>query len=148
METQVQETEVTTAAPVTPLEFIQKNFPNAPSGNQVDIIRAQVPNGRLKVFVSSDQKRAYIMRGISAIELQTLQDERMRVTQDNAKLVFALKADIVVKCCVWASTKDSKLTDLTLKGSGAGLVDTLYELVNQLSDYTDPETLFQLSSEI
>jgi hypothetical protein len=56
---------------------------------------------------------------------------------------------LAIRCCVWtSSTIDHKLSDLALKGAGAGLPQTLQEIIYQLSDYMDPMDINRFSADL
>jgi hypothetical protein len=135
-------------APESPMDTFRKLFPNAPNAQAVNLLKEQVPNGRLQIFISSDQKRGYIMRGITGIELRGIQEDKLKTVAPERQEAEG-QIEVAAKCCVWTSaTKNNKLSEMDLKSSGAGLADSLFSLVTILSDYNTPEMLMGLSAEI
>jgi hypothetical protein len=135
------------AAPITPFEFLQ-GFAGAPNQADIDSLKAQAPGGRIRLFHSTDAKRVYLMRGISAIELVQVQNLIPAGIHPD-KLSGVMQTTVAIKCCAWTSeTADHKLSDLALQAAGAGLTGTLHEIVCQLSDYMDPATIDRCSADL
>ena len=133
-----------TPAPPTPLEFLLKQ-PQAPTAARIQEIKQQVPGGRLAV-ISPDGKRVYLLRGFSGLEMAEVQKS---VPQNSTRPEEDYVQRIVVKCVVWTNAgTDFKLDLMVLQACGAGLPQTLFTLISQLSDFFDPETIERLSGEI
>jgi hypothetical protein len=132
---------------ITPFEFLQ-GFEGAPSQDQIDSWKSQAPGARVRLFHSSDGKRIYIMRGIGASELAQLQASLpANIAPD--RLPSVIQSAVAVRCNLWTnSTIDKKLSDLALQAAGAGLPGTLHEIVCQLSDYMDPESISRFSADL
>jgi hypothetical protein len=142
-----EETTAVEEQPQTPYEFLS-SFKSAPTEARLDDIKSSVPGGRIKLFTSSDGKRAYILRGISAFELQKLQDGMLTTVKPDNYLA-ALKLELASKCCVWTSTTQTGLiSNIELKQAGAGLTDTLHEIISELSDYMDAPQIRQFSVDL
>jgi hypothetical protein len=138
---------VTENKPLSPLEFLQ-TFTGAPALEVVNDWKAQAPGARLKIFTSSDAKRIYVLRGITALELATVQSG-LPTNLPQEKLFSELQTAIAVRCTLWTNwTKDGKLSMDAIKSSGAGLSQTLHEIIFQLSDFMDPETIERLSADL
>ena len=130
-----------------PLEFLS-TFPNAPTKENIAIYKNSSPGHRIKLFTSSDMKRVYIMRGITAFELQKLQ-EGILSTVKESNYENELQIAVACKCCIWTSTTSTtKLNEMDIKGSGAGLAVNLYHIVSELSDYVAPSQLDRFTADL
>jgi hypothetical protein len=135
------------AEPETPMDFLSK-IKNAPTEARIEEIKRSAPGGRLKLFTSSDGKRVYVLRAISAFELQQLEDGMLKTVAPE-KYVTILKTELAAKCCVWTNTTaNGALTSIELKQAGAGLVNTLHEIISELSDYMDSPQIRQFSADL
>ena len=133
--------------PVSPLEFLQ-TFTGAPTIETINDWKTQVPGARLKIFTSSDAKRIYVLRGVNALELAQLQAS-LPANLPQEKLFAELQIQLAAKCTLWTNdTKDGKLSPEGIKASGAGLAQTLHEIIFQLSDFMDPETIDRLTADL
>jgi len=132
---------------ITPFEFLQ-SFPDAPSLEQIDQWKQQAPGARLRIWHSTDGKRVYVLRGVGGQELGHLQ-AGIPPNIPPEKVPAEAQARLAILCCVWtSSTLDHKLSDLVLKGAGAGLPQTLQEIIYQLSDYMDPMDINRFSADL
>ena len=132
---------------ITPFEFLQK-FAGAPSQEQINEWKQQAPGARIRLFHSSDGTRIYLLRGIGGQELAQLQAS-LPPNIAPEKVPTEVQNLIAIRCCVWTnSTIENKLSDLALKGAGAGLPQTLQEIIYQLSDYMDPATIDRFSADL
>lgn len=132
----------------TPLEVLASLSDDAPSQDVINGWKSQVPGNRVRVYFSTDMKRAYVMRPISALQLQRVQEQ---LPKANAPEEFAanLQRAVAAGCCLWTNqTANRKLTEIDLNGSGAGLSATLQEVVSQISDYADPVTIDRFSADL
>jgi hypothetical protein len=132
---------------ITPFDFLQ-TFPGAPDQATIESWKAQAPGRRVRLYHSTDAKRAYVLRGISALELAQVQTS-LPANLTPEKVPGALQNVVAIRCTIWASeTPDHKLSELVLQASGAGLAQTLHEIVCQLSDYADPVTIERCSADL
>ena len=132
---------------ITPFEFLQQ-FPEAPSLEQIEQWKQQAPGALLRIWHSSDGKRVYVLRAIGGQELAQLQAS-LPPNIPPEKVPGEVQILLAIRCCVWtSSTIDHKLSDLTLKGAGAGLPQTLQEIIYQLSDYMDPVDINRFSADL
>jgi hypothetical protein len=146
-EVQAKPAETPEDGPQTPQDFLSK-FKGAPDEDLIAKIKSSSPGGRLRMITSTDGQRVYILRAISAFELQQLQDGILKTVLPE-KYPTALKTALAVKCVVWTSaTPTGVLTDLELKSAGAGLVDTLHEVISELSDYMEAPQIRQFSADL
>lgn len=133
---------------LNPYDFIAR-FPGAPDKAKIDSWKQQVPGGRIKLKVSGDEKRVYIMRAISGLELGKLTQQILQQALPQEKLASELTSLVVCTCCLWTNASPTgQLTDQMLKASGSGLADTLHAVLSELSDYETPETIERLSVEL
>lgn len=133
--------------PLTPLEFLQ-TFTGAPTLEVINDWKAQVPGARIKIFTSTDAKRIYVLRGINSLELAQVQ-AGLPANLGQEKLFPELQAQLASRCTLWTNdTKDGKLSIEAVKTSGAGLAQTLHEVIFQLSDFMDPETIERLTADL
>jgi hypothetical protein len=132
---------------ITPFEFLQ-TFPEAPSLEQIEQWKQQAPGARLRIWHSTDGKRVYVLRAIGGQELGQLQAS-LPPNIPPEKVQAEVQILLAIRCCVWtSSTIDHKLFDLALKGAGAGLPQTLQEIIYQLSDYMDPMDINRFSADL
>ena len=132
---------------ITPFEFLQ-TFPEAPSLEQIEQWKQQAPGARLRIWHSTDGKRVYVLRAIGGQELGQLQAS-LPPNIPPEKVQAEVQILLAIRCCVWtSSTIDHKLSDLALKGAGAGLSQTLQEIIYQLSDYMDPMDINRFSADL
>ena len=132
---------------ITPFEFLQQ-FPEAPSVEQIEQWKQQAPGARLRIWHSSDGKRVYVLRAIGGQELGQLQAS-LPPNIPPEKVQAEVQILMAIRCCVWtSSTIDHNLSDLALKGAGAGLPQTLQEIIYQLSDYMDPMDINRFSADL
>jgi hypothetical protein len=130
--------------PPSPVEFLAK-LPGAPSKEHIASLKQQVPNGTIRLF-SPDGKRAFLMRGITGLEMRELQTA-IPTNATDPEGEFKLLA--VAKACVWASTTPSgKLDAISLRAGTAGLPETLFHVVEELSDYRNPAQVFEMSADL
>jgi hypothetical protein len=133
---------------LTPFEFIKSINPNAPDEQTIRSWQAQAPGNRIRFFQTTDLKRLFIMRGLGGSELAEIQ-AKLSPSIPPERLQSELMMQIAVRCCLWTSvSSDGKLTDLMLRGAGAGLPQTLNQVINVLSDYCEPETIERLCIEL
>lgn len=136
-----------------PYDFLA-TFPNAPSKASVDSFKAQAPNGVVRILALG--KRAYIVRGISGLELQQVQAEipdnlgaNLSPEARAAKIEGEVSLKVSGRCVCWtSSTPDGKLNAELLRVGSAGLPSTLFNLITYLSDFIDPEAINLLSAEL
>lgn len=137
-----------------PMDFVQK-FPGAPTKAVIEDWKSQAPNGVVRVYAPST-RRAYLVRGLSGIELQKLQGQipenlgaNLPPEQRAAKLEGELQLLVAAHCTLWTSTTpDHKLSMEGLRAGSAGLPGTLFNLISRLSDFVDPEAFELLSAEL
>ena len=135
-------------APLSPSEFL-KTFKGAPSEARIEEMKKNSPGGRIKLITSSDGKRVYILRAISAFELQQLQDGSLLKTTAPEKYASLLKRELAAKCILWTNaTPTGNLSTVELLNSGAGLVDTLHEVISELSDYMEGPQIQRYSADL
>jgi len=132
---------------ITPLQFLQ-GFTDAPDQETIDSWKSQAPGHRIRMWHSTDGKRVYLLRGISALELIQVQ-ATLPAGLTPEKLPLAQQNAIASRCCVWTSDSfDHRLSELQLQAAGAGLGQTLQEIIFQLSDFTDPMTIERCSADL
>jgi hypothetical protein len=149
MNEEVQETNETNESegPVTPFEFL-KQFKGAPDENKINEMKHSAPGNRLRMFTSSDGKKVYVLRGISAFELEQLQNGILKTILPE-KYPAALKNSLAAKCVVWTNaTPTGRISEVEFKSLGAGLVDTLHEVISELSDYMESPQIRQFSADL
>jgi hypothetical protein len=146
-ETAKDQTPEPAKGPRDPFTFLA-SFPNAPTRDQLELWKSQAPGGRIRLKTTSDFKRVFIMRAIGGTELAALQ-ARLPQNITPERVPQEMQVAVSIHCCLWTNaTPDGKLTDLVLRGSGAGLPLTLHEVVSVLSDFEDPEMIEHLSADL
>lgn len=131
---------------VDPYEFLNK-VPGAPSKSEIESWKNQTPNGRVKVF-TPDYKRIYILRGVSALELEAVQASIPQNTSPE-KVDGLIQKAVIARACLWASsTNNHKLNEMDLSVGGAGLPVALFEVISQLSDFMGPNQIEKFSADL
>jgi hypothetical protein len=129
-----------------PYEFLA-TIPGAPSKDLIQTMKAQTPNQRIRVF-SPDTKRVFLIRGISHTELNQVQ-QLLPINMSPEKTEQELYILIAARCTIWTNASaTTKLNPDELRAGSAGLPSTLFQLVQYLSDYVEPESLNVLSAEL
>lgn len=136
-----------------PHDFLA-SFPNAPSKAIVESYKQQAPNGIVRILAIG--KRAYIVRGITGLELQQVQAEippnlgaALEPDARAAKIESEVAIKVSSRCTCWtSSSQDGKLTTEQLRSGTAGLPSTLFNLITYLSDFINPEALEIMSAEL
>lgn len=132
----------------TPIEHLA-TFPNAPSAARIEEWKSQVPGGRVALLVlPPDAKRVFVLRGLSGFEMLKLQKEIPENVQgQNVQLALENKA--AAAAVLWTSiTADGKVDDLTLQKGPAGLSQTLFMKVSELSCFMTPDQVDAFSGEL
>jgi hypothetical protein len=160
METEVQKTDAQVQDEKTaekvfsdPYEYLA-TFANAPSKAVIEAYKTQAPNGVVRLLALG--KRAYVVRGLSGLELNAIQGQvpsnlgaSLPADERQAKIESEVAILASSKGIVWTSTtQDGKLTADQLRGGSAGLPSTIFNLVTYLSDFLDPQALELLSTEL
>ena len=132
--------------PKTPQEFLA-GFPNGPTPAQIREWKMEVPGNRIRMFSPpATEPRAYIVRPISGLELANI-FETVPANSQNKDVEVQLR--VVTKCLLWSSEKGmTPYTELELRSGPAGLVQSLFEVINALSDFYDPSQLSYLSVDL
>jgi len=136
-----------------PFDFLQ-TFKNAPSKATIESWKAQAPNGTVRMLALG--KRVYIVRGISGLELMTIQNNipdnlgaSLSPEARQQKVEQEISLNVASRCVVWtSSTPDGKLTVEQLRGGSAGLPSTLFALITYMSDFIEPDAFSILSAEL
>lgn len=129
-----------------PYDFL-KTIPGAPSEEKIKEWKAQTPNQRIRVF-SPDTKRVFLVRGISALELNNIQP-KIPTNVSPEKAEQELYAMVASQCVVWTNANATQKLSLDdLRTGSAGLPSTLFQLIQYLSDFVEPEALNVLSAEL
>lgn len=132
---------------LTPAEFLA-TIPGSPTQDQIATWKSQAPNNRLEIF-SPDGKRAFIVRGLTGLELTQIQKriQGMATPAQDPDLEMQIAADVAA--VVWTNVgQNGKLTDVLLRTGTAGLPSTLFTKVTKLSDFMDPQAIEYLSAEL
>jgi hypothetical protein len=132
---------------LTPAEFLA-SLPGSPTAEQIEAWKQQAPNNHIEL-VTPDGKRAFILRGITGLELSQIQSnlEKMATPTTNPELEVQIAS--VVKACLWTNVGPSgRLTDVLLRTGTAGLPQTLFVVVSRLSDFFDPQQIELHSAEL
>lgn len=136
-----------TKAPLTGPEFLA-SLAGAPSPEQVEAWKQQAPNNRIELF-TPDGKRAYIVRGITGLELSTIQKQIQSMATPAADPDAEVQILAVVRATLWTNVGvGGKLTDTILRTGTAGLPSALFAKVTKLSDFFDPQQIEFLSAEL
>jgi hypothetical protein len=131
--------------PQTPADFLSA-LPNAPSKVRIEEWKTSVPGNRVKLFVTSDGKQAFILRGLSGLEMSKI-NAKAQPNADNPEYELALAAcELAV---LWTNTtRDGKIDDLALRKGPAGIPGSLFKLISELSGFYEPQELQVLSGDL
>ena len=138
-----------------PYDFLA-TIPGAPSRSEIQGYKVNTPNGRLKVFSPDGGKRVFIVRGISGMQLQTLEKQipqnlgaGLPDEQRAARIMQELQYLVGAACTCWTNaTTTNKLTSEDLRNGSAGLPKALNDLISWLSDFVEPEAMAVLSADL
>jgi|SRR5208282_2805848 len=151
MTTEVDTTATETPTPKTnmsPQEFLA-SLPGAPTPDQIANWKAQAPANRIELFAMPDGKRAFIMRGLTGLELTQIQKQIQSMATPAADPDLEMQIASVVKATLWTNVgTNGKLSDTVLRTGTAGLPSTLFAKVTKLSDFMDPQQIEMLSAEL
>ena len=132
---------------MTPQEFLA-SLPNAPTAAQIAAWKQQAPNNRIELF-TPDGKRAFILRGLTGLELSTIQKQIQGMATATADPDLEMQIASVVKATLWTNVGPNGRLDATILRIGtAGLPSTLFTKVTKLSDFMDPQQIEMLSAEL
>lgn len=132
---------------MTPQAFLA-SLPGSPTAEQIAVWKSQAPNNRIEVF-SPDGKRAYIIRGLTGMELTGIQKSLANMATAISDPDLELQILSVVKAVVWTNSGvNGRLTDTVLRTGTAGLPSTLFSKVTKLSDFMEPQQIEMLSAEL
>lgn len=132
---------------VDPYQLLS-SIEGAPSKSTIDAWKSQACNGRLRIFsLDTAFKRLFILRGISGQEWLAAQ-KALPSNLAEDKIESALRTAIVVLATSWASQTKGRITESFISNGGAGMLDALYEVVCQLSDFVPPVMIERLSAEL
>lgn len=130
-------------APAQPSPWdVLAQFKDAPSPAKIESVKRESPGGRVKIF-SPDGKRVFLLRGLSGIELAEIHG---KVHKNATNPDYEIQLMSCEKALVWSSF--GKLTSEDFRIGPAGLPESLFALVQNLSDFYDPMQLFQFSAEL
>jgi len=133
---------------MTAAEFLA-TLPGAPSADQVATWKSQAPNNRIELFTPGDGKRAFIVRGLTGLELSQIQKQIQTMATPASDPELEMQIASVVKATVWTNVgTGGKLTDVVLRTGTAGLPSTLFSKVTKLSDFMDPQQIEMFSAEL
>lgn len=128
----------------TPQQILD-GFAGAPTAEQIANFKSQVPNGAVRAF-SPDGKRMFLLRGITGLEMRELQKS---VVANAAEPEAEFKILAVCAACLWTNTSGSrKLDPAVLRASTAGLPDSLFSIIELLSDFFAPSQLLNMSFDL
>lgn len=136
----------TSKTTMTPQEFLA-SLPGAPTEEQRAAWKQQAPNNRIELF-SPDGKRAYILRGLTGLELTQIQKQVQQI-QGVSDIDLEMSISAVTKATLWTNAGlNGKLSDVSLRTGSAGLPSTLFAIVTKLSDFMDPQKIEMMSAEL
>ena len=118
--------------PVDPLEYIQENFKDAPSSQEIEKWKSLYKD--VYVVALSDDE-VFIFRGLSRLEFRKIRQEttaaeQNALSQDDATVESLAEERIVALCTLWPKIG---VNDMAL--SKAGTFPTLKELILRASNF-------------
>lgn len=132
---------------MTPQEFLA-SLAGAPAPEMISNWKLQAPNNKVELF-SPDGKRAFILRGLTGLELTTIQKQIQQMATPTSDPDLEMQIASIIKACVWTNVgPNGKLTDILLRNGTAGLPSTLFSIITKLSDFMDPQKIEMLSAEL
>ena len=133
-----------TKEPQTPQEILD-TFAGSPTAEQIAAFKSQVPNGAIRAF-SPDGKRMFLLRGISGLEMRELQKS---IVANAAEPEAEFKILAACAATVWTNaTRNGKMDQATLRSATAGLPDSLFMIVEQLSDFFAPAQIMNMTFDL
>jgi hypothetical protein len=130
----------------TPLEHLA-GIAGAPSADRINEWKEIVPGGRVSLFaLPPDGKIVFVVRGLSGFEMLQIQ-KSIPQNADNPQIELEIAA--VAKAILWTNlTPTGAVDDLVLKKGPAGLGQTLFMKVSELSCFLNPEAVEALSGDL
>ena len=126
----------------TPLDKLRRTTVGYPSEAKLSAWKAQAPGGRLKIFCP-DGGRVFILRGLSGLELAGI---HAAVPKNSSNPDADVQIASVARCTLFCS--GGELSEEALRTGPAGLPESLFAIVQNLSDFYDPVQLFNCSMEL
>ena len=126
----------------SPFDKLRNSTAGYPSASKIASWKAQAPGGRLKIF-SPDGVRVFILRGLSGLELSAIHGG---IPKNSSNPDADVQIASVARCTLFTSA--GELTEEGLRTGPAGLPESLFAIVQNLSDFYDPVQLFNFSMEL
>jgi hypothetical protein len=131
---------------VSPLEQLRAATPDFPNDARLASWKSTAPGGRIKLFCP-DGKRVFFLRAVSGMELSKIQSEIIA----NAKNPdYEVQVATVTLCTLWCNVGDAqhRIDDGMLRTGPAGLPESLWAVIQNLSDFYEPVQLYNFSMEL
>jgi hypothetical protein len=134
------------APELSPFEQLRAATPDFPNDARLASWKSTAPGGRIKLFCP-DGKRVFFLRAVSGMELSKIQSEIIA----NAKNPdYEVQVATVTLCTLWCNVGDAqhRIDDGMLRTGPAGLPESLWAVIQNLSDFYEPVQLYNFSMEL
>jgi hypothetical protein len=134
------------APEISPYDRLKSSVPNFPNDARIASWKSTAPGGRVKLFCP-DGKRVFFLRAISGMELAKVQ---LEIIQNSKNPDYEVQVGVCTLCCLWANVGDinNRIDDGMLRTGPAGLPESLFAVIQNLSDFYEPMQLFNFSMEL
>ena len=126
-----------------PFNALRRSIPNFPSDAKIAMWKQQAPGARVKLFCP-DGRRVFFMRGLSGLELAQIQE--LPIVKSSKDPDREVQIAACAKCLLWTNVGD--LDENSFRTGPAGLAESLFAVIQNLSDFYDPVQLFNCSLEL
>jgi hypothetical protein len=123
-------------------EKLRASIPDFPTDAKIDSWKKQTPGGRVQAFCP-DGRRVWFMRGLTAVELSKIHANIPKNAQNEE---FEIGAMAAATCTLWST--EGKFDCEGYRTGPAGLPQSLFAIVQNLSDFYDPSQLAIFSLEL
>src|ERR1019366_3467266 len=131
---------------VSPLEQLRAATPAFPNDARLASWKSTAPGGRIKLFCP-DGKRGFFLRAVSGMELSKIQSEIIANAKNPDYEVQVATVTLCTLCCNVGAAQ--RRIDDGMVGSGpAGLPESLWAVIQTLSDFYEPVQLYNFSMEL
>jgi hypothetical protein len=139
-------TETDNTPELSPYEQLKAATPNFPNDARIASWKSTAPGGRIKLFCP-DGRRVFFLRAISGLELAKVQGEIIQNAKDPDTEV---QIAVCTLCTLWCNVGDAsnRIDDGMLRTGPAGLPASLFQVIQNLSDFYEPMQLFNFSMEL
>jgi hypothetical protein len=131
---------------VSAYEALKAATPNFPNEARIANWKQTAPGSRVRLFCP-DGKRVFFLRAVSGLELAKVQEN---IIQNAKNPDYEVQLGVCVLCTLWCNVGDTnfKIDDGMLRTGPAGLPESLFAVIQNLSDFYEPMQIFSFSMEL